>query len=169
MRELPRRRSELDREDVTLEVERKFLIEEMPVDFALGRGIEISQGYLAIGDDAEVRLRRKGARCYLTVKEGSGLARSEYEISLDPDQFDCLWPATAGRRLSKVRYEVPVGALTAELDQYSGEIAGLMTVEVEFPSVAEALVFNPPDWFGRELTEDPRYANRRLAVDGLAE
>jgi adenylate cyclase len=169
MRELPRRRSELGREDVTLEVERKFLIEEMPVDFAIGRGIEISQGYLAIGDDAEVRLRRKGARCYLTVKEGSGLARSEYEISLDPDRFDCLWPATAGRRLSKVRYEVPVGALTAELDQYSDELAGLITVEVEFPSVAEASVFNPPEWFGRELTEDPRYANRCLAVDGLAE
>jgi adenylate cyclase len=169
MRELPRRRSELDREDVTLEVERKFLIEEMPVDFAIGRGIEISQGYLAIGDDAEVRLRRKGARCYLTVKEGSGLARSEYEISLDPDRFDCLWPATAGRRVSKTRFEVPVGALTAELDQYSDELAGLMTVEVEFPSVAEASVFNPPEWFGRELTEDPRYANRCLAVDGLAE
>jgi len=159
----------LDRENVTLEVERKFLIEEMPVDFALGRGVEISQGYLAIGDAAEVRLRRKGARCFLTVKEGSGLARSEYEISLDRDQFDHLWPATSGRRVSKTRFEVAVGALTAELDQYLGELAGLMTVEVEFPSVAEASVFHPPDWFGRELTEDPRYANRRLAADGLAE
>ena len=159
----------MDREDATLEVERKFLIEEMPVDFALGRGVEISQGYLATGDGAEVRLRRKGARCFLTVKEGSGLARSEYEISLDPEQFECLWMATAGRRVSKIRYEVPVGVVIAELDQYSGELAGLMTVEVEFPSVAEASVFNPPEWFGRELTEDPRYANRRLAVDGLAE
>ena len=159
----------MDREDVTLEIERKFLVEEMPVDFALGRGVKISQGYLAIGDDAEVRLRRKGARCFLTVKKGSGLARSEYEIGLDPEKFEHLWPATAGRRVSKTRYEVPVGALTAELDQYSGELAGLMTVEVEFPSVAEASVFCPPEWFGRELTEDPRYANRRLAVDGLAE
>ena len=159
----------MDREDVTLEVERKFLVEEMPVDFALGRGVKISQGYLAIGGDAEVRLRRKGARCFLTVKEGSGLARSEYEISLDPEQFEYLWPATAGRRVSKTRYEVPVGALTAELDRYSGELTGLMTVEVEFPSVAEASIFDPPEWFGRDLTEDPRYANRRLAVDGLAE
>jgi adenylate cyclase len=159
----------LNRETVTLEIERKFLVDKMPVDFALGRGVEISQGYLAIGDDAEVRLRRKGARCFLTVKEGSGLARSEYEIGLVLEQFECLWPATAGRRVSKTRYEVPVGAWTAELDMYSGELAGLMTVEVEFPSVAEASIFEPPEWFGRELTEDPRYANRRLAVDGRPE
>lgn len=158
----------MDREDVTIEVERKFLVDEMPADFALGRGVEISQGYLAVGDDAEVRLRRKGARHFLTVKAGSGLARSEYEVALDPEQFECLWPATVGRRLSKTRYEVPVGVLTAELDEYTGELAGLMTVEVEFSSVAEASAFNPPEWFGRELTDDPRFANRRLAVDGLA-
>lgn len=157
----------MDRGDVTLEVERKFLVEEMPVDFALGRGVEISQGYLATGDGTEVRLRRKGARCFLTVKEGSGLARAEYEIGLELEQFELLWPATAGRRVSKTRYEVPVGVLTAELDLYSGELADLMTVEVEFPSVAEASVFAPPEWFGRELTEDSRFSNRRLAVDGL--
>ncbi len=63
--------------------------------------------------------------------------RSMRSVSIS-EQFECLWPATAGRRVSKTRYEVPVGALTAELDQYSGELAGLMTVEVEFPSVEEA-------------------------------
>lgn len=157
----------MDSENANLEVERKFLIEEMPVDFALGRGVEISQGYLATGRGAEVRLRRKGARCYLTVKEGSGLARAEYEILLELDQFEVVWPATAGRQVSKTRYEVPVGALTAELDVYLGELEGLMTVEVEFSSVADASNFTPLEWFGRELTDDARYSNRRLAEDGL--
>lgn len=157
----------MDRNEAALEVERKFLIDEMPVDFALGRGVEISQGYLATGRGAEVRLRRKGARCFLTVKEGSGLARAEYEIELALEQFELLWQATAGRRVRKTRFEVPVGAVTAELDLYSDDLDGLMTVEVEFSSVAEASVFTAPEWFGRELTDDARYSNRRLAEDGL--
>ncbi len=149
-----------------LEVERKFLVGEIPADFDPETGVKITQGYLAIDGRAEVRVRRKGARCFLTAKQGVGLARSEYEIELEAGQFGCLWPATAGRRVEKTRYELPLGGLTAELDLYSGELEGLMTVEVEFSSVAAASAFDPPRWFGRELTDDSRYANQRLAVDG---
>jgi CYTH domain-containing protein len=39
--------------------------------------------------------------------------------------------------------------------------------EVEFESEAAADEFEPPDWFGPEVTDDPRYANRALAVDGV--
>jgi adenylate cyclase len=149
-----------------LEVERKFLVDELPGGLDRDPGVEIVQGYLSIDGVTEVRVRRKGDRCTLTVKQGSGLARSEFEIGIEKEQFDVLWPATAGRRIEKTRYELPLGMVTAELDRYHGVLDGLTTVEVEFGSVPEARAFVPPSWFDRELTDDGRFANRNLAVDG---
>ena len=149
-----------------METERKFLVDDLPGG-DIGGGAEILQGYLAVGGGVEVRLRAKKGRCFLTVKRGSGLQRAESEVVLDRAQFDGLWPATEGRRVEKTRYEVPVGELTAELDRYHGALDGLLTVEVEFSSVDKAAAFDPPDWFGFEVTEDPRYKNQRLAVDGI--
>jgi CYTH domain-containing protein len=149
-----------------VEVERKFLVARRPAPADVGDGIEITQGYLAVEDEREVRLRRKGSRCLLTVKTGSGLVRSEHEVELGPEQFDRLWPATEGRRVEKTRFTIALGSLTAELDVYRGALGGLETVEVEFPNAAAATAFEPPTWFGRELTGDRRYANKRLAMTG---
>jgi CYTH domain-containing protein len=68
----------------------------------------------------------------------------------------------------KTRYFVPLeNALTAEVDVYDGELSGLVTGEVEFPDAQTALAFAAPDWLGRDVTDDPRYANRTLAVEGI--
>lgn len=149
------------------EIERKFLIDRLPPRLQEQERVEIEQGYLAIDPEAEVRLRRAGADCTLTVKRGAGESRKEYEVSLDPAQAEALWEACAGRRLRKRRYLVALdGDLRAELDVYAGELEGLRVVEVEFPSAERAAAFEPPDWFGRELTGDRRFANQALAVDG---
>ena len=42
-----------------------------------------------------------------------------------------------------------------------------MTAEIEFPDEASARAFVAPDWLGRDVTEDSRYGNRVLAVDGI--
>ncbi len=148
-----------------MEIERKFLVGELP-DLEGTESDEIEQGYLALGDDGEVRLRRRGARRELTVKRGGGLSREESEIELDRDQFDALWPLTEGRRLTKRRHRIPHGELTIELDVYSGELEGLTVTEVEFESEAYAGTFVPPDWFGDDVTGDERYRNEVLATDG---
>ena len=54
-----------------------------------------------------------------------------------------------------------------ELDVYHGRLEGLLTAEVEFDAVAAASAFVPPDWLGRDVTDDPRYKNKKLATDGL--
>ncbi len=53
-----------------------------------------------------------------------------------------------------------------EVDVYHGELAGLVTAECEFASPEESRRFVPPDWFGREVTNDPAYKNQSLAVRG---
>jgi adenylate cyclase len=148
-----------------MEVERKFLVPEAP-DLDGAEADEIEQGYLAIGAEGEVRVRRKGEKLVLTAKRGSGLSRQEGEIELDRERFDILWPLTEGRRLHKRRHVVPYGELEIEVDVYEGDLEGLMVAEIEFGSEEEARGFEPPDWLGEDVTGDRRYLNETLAAEG---
>ena len=149
-----------------MEIERKFLFDELPDDAGSSRRIE--QGYLAITEDGtEVRVRRWPDGRRLTVKHGSGEVRTEVELPLDEEQFSELWPLTEGRRVAKTRWHAPIGDLELELDVFEGPLEGLRVAEVEFPDEAAAEAFEPPGWIGAEVAEDPRYANERLATDGM--
>jgi adenylate cyclase len=147
-----------------VEIERKFLVDRAPDGLAGGDRIE--QGYLAIGDDGvEVRVRRRGDAMTLTIKSGPGMMRTEEELAIDARRFESLWPLTEGRRVSKTRHLVPLGGgLTAEVDVYSGAHEGLLTAEIEFPSLEASEAFEPPAWLGREVTGDASYANQALAL-----
>jgi CYTH domain-containing protein/CHAD domain-containing protein len=148
------------------EIERKFLVEEMPR--AESGQTVIEQGYLALDKDTEVRLRRQGGELLLTAKSGHGEVREEVEVPIEPRAFEALWPLTAGRRVRKVRHYVPLQEeLRAEVDVYAGALDGLRTAEIEFDSTAEADRFRPPPWLGEELTGDQHYANQSLATQGL--
>jgi adenylate cyclase len=147
------------------EIERKFLVSAIPGD--PGSGIPILQGYLPLtGDDVELRVRRKGDHTVLTVKRGHGLDRGEQELAISAELFEALWPLTEGHRIEKTRYELPHGDLTIELDEFGGELEGLLVAEVEFASLEASEAFAEPDWLGREVTENPAYANRTLAERG---
>jgi CYTH domain-containing protein len=148
------------------EIERKFLVDEVPEDLDIGSRAEIAQGYLATGDH-QVRLRRQGDRPLLTAKRGHGLVRDEVEIPLEEESFERLWPLTEGRRLKKERLTATVDGQTVEVDVYQGPLAGLIVAEVEFEDIDAARAFLPPEWFARELTGDARYSNQRLAIEGL--
>ena len=146
------------------EIERKFLLKQLPEKLKHARRYVIAQGYLATEPAGrQVRVRKKGKTASLTFKVGRGAAREEREIKLSPKQFAALWPATAGRRLRKLRYEIPWRNLLIEIDIYRGKHAGLVVAEVEFPDRATCRKFKPPAWFGREVTGEKRYSNVRLA------
>jgi CYTH domain-containing protein len=151
-----------------VEVERKFLVTTRPGGLEANPFHRIQQGYLAVhADGVEVRVRRRDGEATLTVKSGPGLVRVEEEMGIDERRFEALWQLTDGRRLAKTRYLVPLdGGLTAEVDDYEEDLAGLLTAEIEFPSVDAAAGFVAPEWLGREVTGDERYANRSLATRG---
>ncbi|HWD76617.1 MAG TPA: CYTH domain-containing protein [Solirubrobacteraceae bacterium] len=152
-----------------MEIERKFLVGRTPADLDTHPSAEIEQGYVAITDDGvEVRMRRYGGRASLTIKSAGERARLEEEVEIDERRFKALWPLTEGRRIQKTRYRIPApDGLTIELDVYHGQLAGLITAEVEFDSPAAATAFTPLEWLGQEVTDDPRYKNKRLATEGL--
>jgi len=146
------------------EIERKFLLKQLPERLKRARRCVIAQGYLAAEPGGRhVRLRKKGKTASLTFKVGRSAHREEREIKLSAKQFAMLWPATTGRRLRKLRYELPWRNLLIEIDVYRGKHAGLVVAEVEFPDRATCRKFKPPSWFGREVTGEKRYSNVRLA------
>jgi len=149
-----------------MEVERKFVVASPP-DLGGAHADEIEQGYLAIGSEGEVRVRRKGEKLLLTAKRGTGLSREEAEVEIDRASFDELWSLTEGRRLEKRRYVLPLGELEVELDVYGGDLESLIVAEIEFATEEEAKEFDPPAWLGEEVTGDHRYMNETLATAGL--
>jgi adenylate cyclase len=148
------------------EIERKFLLKRLPDNLEKYPRADIEQGYLAIDSGGHhVRLRKKGDALSLTYKRDYGRRREEREIRLTADQFEALWPATAGRRLTKIRYDLPRGKRMIEIDVYRGVHEGLVVAEVEFPDEKSCVEFEAPDWFGAEVTGDQRYSNLKLACE----
>lgn len=150
------------------EIERRFLLAVIP------KGIYvcsmINQGYLVVDDrGGEVRLRDEDGNYIQAVKLGRGHIRKQYETALIEHQFYRLWPATEGRRLRKERRRIPYAGLTVEVDRYLDNLSGLIMAEVEFPTDEASRKFEPPDWFGLEVTDRPEYSNCNLAVHGLPE
>jgi adenylate cyclase len=147
------------------EIERKFLVSAIPDN--AGPGTRILQGYLPLtSEDTELRVRKKGDETVLTVKRGHGLDRGEQEVAINAEVFGTLWPLTEGRRIVKTRYELPHGDATIELDEFGGELEGLLVAEVEFDSPEASELFVGPGWLGRDVTEDPAFGNRTLAERG---
>lgn len=147
-----------------MEIEKKFLLSGLPEGIC--DGTEIRQGYLSVGDP-EVRVRSKGGRYFVTRKGGEGFIRTEDEAEISVEVFQILWPATAGRRVEKIRYRLigPDG-LVWEVDEYFGHLGWLYTAEVELPDKSVCPVM--PDAIAwvlvRDVTLDKRYKNKALAV-----
>ncbi|MDI9385691.1 MAG: adenylate cyclase [Verrucomicrobiota bacterium] len=153
------------------EIERKWLLPEdarIPAGFLPdGEGTPIRQGYILTGPTGSLRVRSMGESCLLTVKRGQGVVRQEVEIELDPVQFASLWPLSEGVRLVKRRFVRHWGEWVCEIDCFDGPLAPLRMIEVEFPDVGSAEHFEAPDFWGAEVTHDPRYLNLNLAMRGL--
>lgn len=151
--------------EVPREIERKFLLQRLPDGLYEFPHEEIAQGYLAIEPGIQVRLRKKGSIRSLAFKRGSKSAREEREIRLSAEQFDALWPATEGRRLTKTRYDVPYKQWIIEVDIYRGRLDGLIVAEVEFEDEKSCRQFVPPNWLGDDVTGKSRYSNVLLAQE----
>lgn len=149
-----------------MEIERKYLIEQLPQDYASYPCSQIEQAYLCT--DPVVRLRREDDSYYLTYKGRGLLAREEYNLPLNAQAYAHMLPKADGIILTKTRYRIPLtGAyshLTIELDVFGGQYEGLVLAEVEFPSLEEANAFVPPSWFSKDVTLSGEYQNSRLSL-----
>ena len=53
------------------------------------------------------------------------------------------------------------------VDEFQGNLAGLLLVEAEFESADELAAFPTPSFANRDVTSDVRYTGGALVKDGL--
>lgn len=150
-----------------MEIERKFLVKELPENLGGYPCRRIEQAYLCT--KPVVRVRRYGEEFWLTCKGEGLLAREEYELPLSEEAYRHLLAKADGLVIEKTRYLVPYEGYTVELDIFDGALAPLVFAEVEFGREEEALAFVKPHWFGRDVTWDPDYSNAALSRSGKPE
>lgn len=149
-----------------MEIERKFLVKSFPFDLEDFPSHDILQCY--ISTDPVIRIRKSDNTYFLTVKGEGAFQREEFEIEIKKESFDKLYEKKEGHVIQKKRYDIPLkkGDI-AQCDVYCGPLKGLITAEVEFPTVKKAKKFTPPCWFDKEVTMDNRYKNSSLSIKGL--
>lgn len=152
------------RKELSMEIERKYLVTTPLPNYDSFPSHFIEQAYLCT--EPVVRIRKEDDSCYLTYKSKGLLVREEYNLPLTLDAYEHLLPKADGIVLTKRRYMIPIKDtdLTIELDVFSGKYEGLMLAEVEFKTKEEAENFNPPLWFGKDVTFSGEYQNSRLAL-----
>ena len=104
------------------EIERKFLV-KTEAWRRLGKAVLFRQGYLSTHPTRTVRVRLAGDQAWITVKGiSNGPERSEYEYNIPPqhaaEMLDtlCIQPLVEKRRT-----RIPIGDVTWEVDEFSGE------------------------------------------------
>ena len=168
-----------------MEIERKFLIKELPADLESYPHHLIEQGYLCTGP--VVRIRRQDDDYILTYKGSGKMVREEYNLPLTAEAYAHLLEKADGYRITKTRYLIPLGTeghvdsdectatlahsnpyagLTVELDIFTNP-GHLIMAEVEFESEEQALSFVPPVWFGEDVTMDKRFHNSYMSQYGI--
>lgn len=129
---------------------------------------DIEQTYISL--EPEIRIRRiNGNSYYFAVKmprDETGLSRAEIDFKITQSNYEYLVEMKMGETILKTRYQFYEGETYVFLDVYSGSLEGLAVVEVQFASVEEAEAFEPPSWFGADMTADKRYKNAQLAMNG---
>lgn len=145
-----------------MEIERKYLIDQIPFSLAAYEMHHLEQGYLSTAP--VVRIRKDDDNYILTYKSKGLMVREEYNLPLTRDSYEHLRKKIDGILISKRRYLIPLTEkLTIELDIFEGPLAPLKLAEVEFRTEEEANSFTPPEWFGEDVTFCSDYHNSTLS------
>jgi len=145
------------------EIERKFLVTSDVFKKEANKQTRITQGYLSSAPERTVRVRIKGEKGYITVKgigSASGASRFEWEKEIPVSEVDELLKICEPGVIDKIRYEIPAGKYTFEVDEFFGDNEGLTMAEIELDD--ENAAFDIPAWLGEEVTGDSRFYNSML-------
>jgi adenylate cyclase len=150
-------------DEMSVEIERKFLVRNDSWRDLVIRQAKIRQAYLDHNASVSIRVRIKdNESATLTLKpRSSKLRRSEFEYAIPTADAEELISLRQGHIIEKIRYIVRGGDLTWEIDVFSGENLGLVIAEIELPSENHQIEL--PPWIGSEVTGQDRYYNSTLA------
>lgn len=157
---------------MSLEIERKFLLPQFPdliieeAELKVLSEQRIEQTYLAMDENQELRVRRivdlaSGEVSFThTFKLGNGLSREEIEYSISESIYEQLIKAFGFVPLTKNRVTAEWAGRIIEIDTY--DQIELSVLEIEFDSENAAHAFIAPGWFGKDISSEREYSNKKV-------
>jgi len=153
-----------------IEIERKFLVNGRKFAHAMllgmlagNEGISIRQAYVFDTDKGVLRVREKGEKYYLTIKDRPSklLSKIEIEFEIEKEQAMALFSMSdPDKNITKTRYEIEHKGKLWEVDVFGGKLEEFMLAEIELQSEDEE--FELPKWVDIEVTEDAMFQNSNL-------
>ena len=156
---------------MAIERERRWLCHEIPRE-RIRRTEAITDLYVT-----GARLRLRAARptdggtpmLRLTRKADVDIhTRLITSIYLPEEEYAVLAASLHGPRITKLRHRLePVDGVSLLIDEFQGDLAGLILAEAEFKTAEELAAFPGPSFSIREVTDDPRFTGAQLVQRGI--
>lgn len=155
-----------------IERERRWLCREVPRArivrteaisdlYVTGTRLRLREARPLDGTPALLRLTRK-ADIDLHTRLITSIYLPEAELAV-------LAASLPGARIRKLRHRLgSVDGANMAVDEFEGDLAGLILAEAEFKTPEELAAFPTPDFALYEVTDDPRYTGGYLVRDGLS-
>lgn len=124
-------------------------------------------GCLSAQGNREVFVCGNGPLFFLRTREGRQRILREFDIPLGKSQFESLWKLTEGARISKTTCHSRRNGLEFVLETIQCGKATIRMAVVHFPKRQLAAAFQPPAFFGPEITDQIEYSDAHLALHGI--
>lgn len=151
------------------EIEKKYLIKEIPENLENLPKEEITQFYTRDENDKSQRFRkttsyknnRKTTKYYKTHKKWKWLVREETETTITEQEYIINFNYISSEKhpniINKTRYHIPYKInkhiFDIELNKFHWESEWFNMAEIEFSSIQESQTFTPPTRFDLEVTD----------------
>ena len=146
-----------------MEIEHKYLVTGDSYRWEAYQKCEIQQGFLSRDPERTVRMRIRDDKAFITIKgKGKGAAHPEFEYDVPVVEAEQMMALCEPPVIVKTRFLVMHEGNRWEVDEFHGDLQGLVIAELEVPS--EDYTFSLPPFVGLEVTGDPRYYNSQLGV-----
>ena len=147
---------------MNIEIERKFLIKELPLVFE--ETIHIKQYYLSNNKNMVQRLRIfNKENAIMSFKEKtSKISKYEFEYNIPLEDANKMISIADAPFIDKKRHIIHIDSLKWEIDEFLDKNKGLIIAEVELRTEYQSI--NIPNWIDKEVTNDKKYYNYNLAL-----
>lgn len=144
-----------------LEIEHKYIVKDNSYTQMAVSCLHIRQGYLSRDKNHTIRVRTKGDKAYITIKtQNIGATRHEFEYEIPTTDAGELLAICRGPIIDKYRYIVNYHGKTWEVDEFCGDLSGIVVAEIELSSPDEP--YDVPDFIGENVTGRSEYYNSNI-------
>lgn len=150
-----------------IELERTFLIKEIPKDLSKCKSIEVIDIYIPDSfEHPTIRIRKNGDKYEVTKKEpvdgNDSSHQTEQTIVITKEEFEWMMKNIKGKFLRKLRYYYNYNGSVAEIDVFKDNLEGLVLVDFEFKTAEDKDKFEMPEFCLADVTQDEFVAGGML-------